>query len=67
VDPTQRVLPVEDIQFRDPEWEELERAAGSGPSEGRVVYWDPIHGWVMKTGPKIQVGQRGRAGHERPY
>ena len=62
MDPLKRPLPAEDIQFRDPEFEELERAPGSGPSEGRVVYFDPIHGWIMKTGPRILVEKP-----ERPY
>jgi len=67
VDPDKRPVPVEDIQFRDPEWEELQRAAGQGPSEGRQVYWDPIHGWFYKTGPKIQVTVMTAAGNLRPY
>lgn len=61
-DPSLRVLPVEGLNIRDPEWELLERNAGAGPSEGRDVYWDPIHGWICKTGPKIQVKRP-----ERPY
>jgi len=47
-------LPVEDTTFRDPEWEELQRGPGQGPSEGRIVYWDPIHGWIKKEGPVIE-------------
>jgi hypothetical protein len=60
--PDKRELPVEDISFRDPEWEVLERAAGQGPSEGRVIYWDPIHGWLRTEGPKWIVKKP-----ERPY
>jgi hypothetical protein len=50
-----RPLPVEGLDIRDPEWEELERGPGQGPSEGRVVFWDHIHGYIKKEGPKIQV------------
>lgn len=55
LDPDLRELPVEDIDIRDPEWELVERAPGSGPSEGRIVYWDPVHGWIKSEGPKIQI------------
>ena len=48
-------LPVEGLRNRDPEWEELERGDPTQPSEGRVVYWDPVHGLIKKEGPKIQV------------
>lgn len=54
-DPSLRPLPLEDLDIRDPEWEVLERGYGQGPSEGRIVYWDPIHGWIKSEGPKIQV------------
>ena len=60
--PDKRELPVQDIQFRDPEWEELVRGPGQGPSEGRQVFWDPIHGWFYQTGPTIQVNRK-----DRPY
>jgi len=53
--PDKRELPVEDIDTRDPEWEELERDPGQGPSEGRVVFWDPVHGLFKKEGPKVVV------------
>ena len=48
-------LPLEGLNIRDPEWQELERGYGQGPSEGRVVLWDPIHGWIKKEGPTMLV------------
>ena len=53
--PDKRELPVQDIQFRDPEWEELVRGDPTSVSEGRQVFWDPIHGWFYQTGPTIQI------------
>lgn len=67
MDADKRPLPVEDIQFRDPEWEELVRTPGAGPSEGRTVYWDHVHGWVYMTAPKIQVTRSGQTRFLRPY
>jgi hypothetical protein len=46
-------LPVEGMS-RDPEWEVLQEGYGQ-QGEGRVISWDPVHGWVKMDGPKIQV------------
>jgi len=62
VDPNKRDLPVQDTNFRDPEWEELQRGYGQGPSEGRIVKWDPIHGKFLMDGPRWQLKRP-----ERPY
>jgi hypothetical protein len=55
LDPSLRELPVEDIDIRDPEWEVLERGDPTQPSEGRIVYWDPVHGWIKSEGPIVQI------------
>jgi len=43
---------VEDASTREPEWEPIEEGF-SYQGEGRNFFWDPIHGHVMVTGPKI--------------
>jgi hypothetical protein len=54
-DPSIRDLPVQDTLYRDPEWEVLQTNPGAGPSEGHIVEWDPIHGYIRQTAPKVQV------------
>ena len=53
-DTTKRVLPVEDLWLRDPEWEVMQRSP-SDQGEMREFWWDPIHGWVKSDGPIVQV------------
>ena len=46
---------MEGLSHRDPEWEEIERGPGQGPSEGREFEWDPVHNTVRQIGPKIRI------------
>jgi hypothetical protein len=62
--PDKRELPVEDRYFRDPEWEVIERGAAD-VGEGRQFWWDPIHGWIKRDGPIVQVQIPPR--YLRPY
>lgn len=55
-DPSKRPLPLEDLNIRPPEWEELVRNPGAGPLEAdRHVYWDYVHGWVYQTAAVVQI------------
>jgi hypothetical protein len=64
VDPTSRRLPIEDIEQRDPEWEEVQQGFGT---DGNIkVYWDPIHGTIVSEGPIVMRDLGRIRRHVRP-
>jgi hypothetical protein len=45
---------VEDLPYRDPEWETIEAGYGQTPTM-RTYLYDPVHGYFMSEGPKVQI------------
>lgn len=47
-------VPVEDLAFREPEWEEIERGYGHETATRlRTIEWDPLHDWTRSSGPTV--------------
>jgi len=48
-------IPVEDVDIRDPEWQDVE--PGYGQNMIRKVQWDPIHNEIKSEGPTVQISE----------
>jgi hypothetical protein len=46
-------IPVEDVDFRSPEWEDIQPGYGQNPI--RSFQWDPIHNQIKSEGPTVQI------------